>query len=133
MSRSDSITSSEQHQEGRESSPGPLWKEQKVNFRIAVLGLISISLAVPVIAQQAGEATYKAKCAMCHGADGTGNTPVGKTMKVRSLKSDEDVKMTDAELTKATKAGVGKMQGYAGKLTDAQISDVVVYIRTLQK
>ncbi len=70
---------------------------------------------------------------MCHGADGMGNTPVGKSMKLRSLKSPEDVKETDAELLKQTKDGVGKMQGYAGKLTDAQIQDVVTYIRTLQK
>ena len=104
-----------------------------MNVRIAILGLVSVSLAVPAMAQQAGEATYKAKCAMCHAADGSGSTPVGKTMKVRSLKSAEDVKMTDAELTKATKDGVGKMQGYAGKLTDAQIKDVVAYIRVLQK
>jgi mono/diheme cytochrome c family protein len=105
----------------------------KQNVRIAVLALLSASLAVPAIAQQAGESTYKAKCAMCHGADGVGNTPVGKTMKVRSLKSPEDVKMTDAELFKDTKSGVGRMQGYAGKLTDAQINDVVSFIRTLQK
>ncbi|MFP5226122.1 MAG: c-type cytochrome [Acidobacteriota bacterium] len=103
-----------------------------MNGRIAVLALVSLSLAVPAFAQS-GEATYKAKCAMCHGTDGTGNTPVGKTMKVRSLKSAEDVKMTDAELAKATKNGVGKMQGYAGKLTDAQINEVVAHIRTLQK
>ena len=70
---------------------------------------------------------------MCHGADGIGNTPVGKNMKVRSLKSPEDIKATDAELFKDTKSGVGKMQGYAGKLTDAQITDVVSFIRTLQK
>lgn len=105
----------------------------KVNFRIAVLGVLSLSLAVPAIAQQGGEATYKAKCAMCHGADGTGNTPMGKNMKLRSFKSAEDMKATDAELFKQTKDGVGKMQGYAGKLTDAQINDVVTYIRTLQK
>jgi mono/diheme cytochrome c family protein len=105
----------------------------KANFRIAVLGVLSLSLAVPAIAQQGGEATYKAKCAMCHGADGTGNTPMGKNMKLRSFKSAEDMKATDAELFKQTKDGVGKMQGYAGKLTDAQINDVVTYIRTLQK
>jgi mono/diheme cytochrome c family protein len=98
-----------------------------------MLSLLSLSLAVPAVAQQTGEATYKAKCAMCHGADGTGNTPVGKSMKLRSLKSPEDVKATDADLFKDTKSGVGKMQGYAGKLTDAQIQDVVTYIRTLQK
>jgi mono/diheme cytochrome c family protein len=54
-------------------------------------------------------------------------------MKIRSLKSPEDIKATDAELAKQTKDGVGKMQGYAGKLTGAQIQDVVTYIRTLQK
>jgi len=110
-------------------------KERKVkqNVRIAVLTLLSASLAVPAVAQQNGEATYKAKCAMCHGGDGAGNTPVGKSMKVRSLKSTEDIKLTDAELFKDTKSGVGKMQGYAGKLTDAQINDVVGYIRTLQR
>jgi mono/diheme cytochrome c family protein len=70
---------------------------------------------------------------MCHGVDGTGNTAIGKNMKIRSLQSPEDIKATDAELTKQTKDGVGKMQGYAGKLTDAQIQEVVSYIRTLQK
>jgi len=103
------------------------------NFAAAIAGLLSLSLAVPVVAQQGGEATYKAKCAMCHGADGAGNTPIGKNMKLRSLKSPDDVKETDAELFKQTKDGVGKMQGYAGKLTDTQIQDVVTYIRTLQK
>jgi mono/diheme cytochrome c family protein len=105
----------------------------KQNSRVAILSLLSACLAVPAIAQQTGEATYKAKCAMCHGADGLGNTPVGKNMKVRSFKSPEDIKATDADLIKQTKDGVGKMQGYAGKLTDAQIQDVVTYIRTLQK
>jgi cytochrome c6 len=94
---------------------------------------MSASLAIPVMAQQTGEATWKAKCAMCHGADGTGNTPIGKNMQIRSLKCAEDIKASDAQLAKQTKDGVGKMQGYAGKLTDAQIQDVVTYIRTLQK
>jgi cytochrome c6 len=105
----------------------------KSSFHFAVLILLSTSLAIPALAQQAGDATYKAKCAMCHGADGTGNTPVGKNMKVRSFKSPEDIGATDAELFKQTKDGVGKMQGYANKLTDAQIHDVVTYIRNLQK
>ena len=105
----------------------------KQNSRVAILTLLSACLAVPAIAQQTGEATYKAKCAMCHGADGLGNTPVGKNMKVRSFRSPEDIKATDANLVKQTKDGVGKMQGYAGKLTDAQIKDVVSFIRTLQK
>lgn len=105
-----------------------------MRFRPATAALLLAAFAtVPAIAQDGGAAIYKTKCAMCHGADGTGNTPVGKSMKVRSFKSDEDVKASDATLIKQTKEGVGKMPAYAGKLTDAQIQDVVTYIRTLQK
>lgn len=115
--------------------PGRRFEEQNMRqpFRIAAMILPGALFAMSALAQQSGEATYKAKCAMCHGADGTASTPVGKSMKLRSLKSDEDVKATDETLFKQTKEGVGKMQGYAGKLTDAQIKDVVSYIRTLQK
>lgn len=104
-----------------------------MTFRtVAAAFLLATLTAAPAMAQDGG-ALYKTKCAMCHGADGTGNTPVGKSMKVRSFKSDEDVRASDATLIKDTKDGVGKMPAYAGKLTDAQIQDVVAYIRTLQK
>jgi len=105
----------------------------KQQCRIAALTLLGAVIAIPAMAQQPGTADYKAKCAMCHGPDGVGDTPVGRNMKVRSFKSDEDVKATDAELFKQTKEGVGKMPAYAGKLTDAQIQDVVAYIRFLQQ
>ena len=104
-----------------------------MTFRsVAAAFVLAALTAAPALAQDGG-AIYKSRCAMCHGADGTGNTPVGKSMKVRSFKSDEDVKASDATLIKDTKEGVGKMPAYAGKLTDAQIQDVVAYIRTLQK
>lgn len=114
---------------------GHRYEEQNVKqgSRIAALTLLGAIIAIPAMAQQTGAADYKAKCAMCHGADGIGDTPVGKSMKVHSLKSDEDVKATDAVLFKQTKEGVGKMPAYAGKLTDAQIQDVVAYIRFLQQ
>jgi cytochrome c6 len=100
---------------------------------VATALLLAASVAAPAFGQGDGAVIYKSKCAMCHGADGTGDTPIGKNMKLRSLRSPEDIKASDADLFKQTKEGVGKMQGYAGKLTDAQISDVVAYIRTLQK
>ncbi len=104
-----------------------------MNRNVTLTGLALLGLSLPIFAQHPGQASYNAKCAMCHGADGAGNTPVGKAMKLRSLKSPEDVKATDAELFRDTKAGVGKMHGYAGKLTDAQIQEVVAYIRSLQE
>ncbi len=39
----------------------------------------------------------------------------------------------DARLIASTANGKGKMPAYKGKLTDAQIKDVVAYMRTLEK
>ena len=94
--------------------------------------LLAAALASPVFAQS-GADTYKTKCAMCHGPDGTAATPMGKMMKIPSFKSPEVVKASDASLVAVTKSGKGKMPAYNGKLTDAQIREVVSYIRTLEK
>ncbi|HUJ30288.1 MAG TPA: cytochrome c [Candidatus Acidoferrum sp.] len=92
----------------------------------------TLFFAAPAHAQ-GGAALFKAKCAPCHGADGKGDTSMGKTLKVRDLSSEEVQKQTDAELTAITENGKNKMPAYKGKLTDAQISDLVKYIRTLKK
>jgi len=78
-------------------------------------------------------ALYKSKCAMCHGADGGGDTPTGKAMKVTDLRSDAVQKKTDAQLIESTTNGKGKMTAFKGKLTDAQIKDLVKYVRELAK
>jgi mono/diheme cytochrome c family protein len=43
------------------------------------------------------------------------------------------VKQSDEEFARVTKEGKGKMPKFEGKLTDDQITDLVKYIRTLQK
>ncbi len=80
-------------------------------------------------AQGTGAADYKAKCAMCHGADGEATGPAGKAMKVPPFSAS---KLSEAEMIAVTKAGKGKMPAFSGKLTDAQIKDVVTYIKTLK-
>jgi len=102
-------------------------------IRMASVILLAASIAGPAFAQAPGADTYKGKCAMCHGADGLATTPMAKNMKILSFKAPEMVKATDAALIASTKNGKGKMPAYAGKLTDAQIKDVVAFIRTLQK
>jgi mono/diheme cytochrome c family protein len=82
---------------------------------------------------QTAEEIYKTKCAVCHAADGSGNTPAGKKMEVKSFSSAGVVKNSDAEWIEITKNGKGKMPGYTGKLTDDQIKDVIKYIRSLAK
>lgn len=101
-------------------------------FRMWTFGLVVAGLAVPVMAQNNGEQVYKARCAMCHGQDGLATTPVAKMMNVPSFKSPVAMKHTEAQLAEITRNGKGKMPSFAGKLSDAQIHDVVVYIRHLQ-
>lgn len=79
-----------------------------------------------------GGDVFKAKCAMCHGADGKGETAMGKTMKIRDLGSADVQAQSDADLTGIITNGKGKMPKYDGKLTKDQIGDVVKFIRTLK-
>ncbi len=102
-------------------------------IRAAAVIVSAAFIAGPAFAQAPGADTYKAKCAMCHGADGLAATGMGKSMKILSFKAPEMVKASDAQLIASTKDGKGKMPAYKGKLTDEQIKDVVAYIRTLQK
>ncbi len=105
----------------------------KNSIRWMTIGMIALFPVVPMLAQSSGADTYKAKCAMCHAADGSGDTPAGKATKTPSFSAPAVLKMSSAELAAATKNGKGKMPAYAGKLTGAQITDVVAYIHTLQK
>ena len=98
----------------------------------AVLALV-FALASATGFAQGGEATYTAKCKMCHGADGLGSTPAGKAMKAVPFNDPAIVHKSDAELIASTKNGKGKMPAYTGKLSDAEIKDVIAYVRTLQK
>lgn len=104
----------------------------KTQLRLAMVLTIA-ACTLPTFAQNTGAATYTSKCQMCHGADGTGNTPAGKAMKAPSFLSPATVKESNADLIAITKNGKGKMPAYAGKLTDAEIKDVVAHVRTLQK
>lgn len=99
----------------------------KTTIILAILAL----LAMPLVAEDGG-ALYKAKCAMCHGPDGHGETPVGKTMKVKSLASPEVQKMSDAELIKTITDGKNKMPAFKGKLTEAEMKALVAHIRALK-
>src|ERR1700759_4504574 len=104
----------------------------RIRTGIAMVAVLAATTITTGFAQ-AGADTYKAKCAMCHGADGLGATPAGKAMGTKPFNAADYVKASDADLIAATKNGKGKMPAFAGKLTDAQIKDAVSYIRTLQK
>jgi cytochrome c6 len=105
----------------------------RMGWAVLLLGVLVLAITTSAQAQDAG-ALFKAKCSTCHAADGSGSTQMGKTLGAPDLQSDEVQKKTDVQLIDAITNGVGKkMPAYKGKLTDAQIKDLVGYIRGLAK
>lgn len=108
----------------------------KFDFRNVLVITVAIIFGLTLVASasaQSAEDLYKAKCAVCHAADGSGNTPAGKKMEVKSFSAPEVAKNSDSAWIEITRTGKGKMPGYAGKLTDDQIKDMVKFIRGLAK
>ena len=96
-----------------------------------VLAAAMLALAASTRAQDA-PALFKARCSVCHGADGSGNSAMGKTLGAPDLHSDAVQKLSDTQLIDAITNGVGKkMPAFKDKLTDVQIKSLVGYIRDL--
>jgi len=76
-------------------------------------------------------ATFRTKCAMCHGPDGAGSQ-VGKSMNVPDLRSPEVQKVPDAQLAQIISDGKGGMPPFKSSLSEDQIHSLVAHIRTLR-
>lgn len=113
----------------------------KLNLKKMVLGIAVPAIAAGFIlstsssagASADGKALFAANCASCHGADGKGQTPMGKKMNLKDLGSPEVQKLTDAKLTEITSKGAGKMPGYQQKLGADGVKAVVAHMRTFKK
>jgi mono/diheme cytochrome c family protein len=117
------------------------------NFSNAKLTLVSAALITALTALSVGSslattpatfqdtaATYAAKCAKCHGADGKG---VDK-FKKQGVKDFTDAKWqkdwTDAKITAAINNGKGEfMPAWKGKLKPAEVTALVKHIRAFGK
>ncbi|HLV87749.1 MAG TPA: cytochrome c [Candidatus Sulfotelmatobacter sp.] len=109
----------------------------KVTKLAILIGMIAVALflILPNLSWAAddGGTLYKAKCAMCHGADLAGKPAA----KIPSLVGDEAKKASDADLTDMIANG-GKdkksMHAFSNKgVTPDQVKMVIAYIREAQK
>ena len=95
---------------------------------VLVAGVVFVLL--PAQAENAppdGASLFKAKCAMCHGAD-------GKKAAGHYLSGADVQKESDADLTAVIADGKPpKMPKYGDKLKPEEIKGLVTYIRTLKK
>lgn len=100
-----------------------------------LLAIVLLMMMAPqrLLSQSPAEAVFKTKCQVCHSADGSGDTVMGKKLGAKDLKSAEVQKQSDAEITDVIKKGKDKMKGFEGKLTDDEIKALVAYVRDLSK
>lgn len=106
--------------------------------------LISISVVAAVLATAnllAADAKviYDKECTKCHGADGKGDTKMGKKLGAKDY-TDAKVQaaVTDAAAFKAIKEGLKDKEGKTlmkptDGVSDDEIKAVVAYMRTFKK
>jgi cytochrome c6 len=100
---------------------------------VLLASLTTLTFPATVRAQSDAAKTFKVNCVLCHGEDGSGNTPTGKALKAKDLRSDEVQKLTDAELAAVISKGKGKMPAFGSKFSPDFINSLVAYIRQLPK
>lgn len=121
-------------------------------LKLLFVGAAALVLAAPAAAGDAaaGKAVYDGKgaCATCHGATGAGDGPAAAALNPKPasfasasfrLDTDGDGQAgTDADLMNVLKNGGAKYGGNAAMpgradFSDAEISNLVAYVRSLKK
>lgn len=107
----------------------------KPTSKIILAGLAFLGVALASQAAPASE-NWENYCQKCHGADGKGQTKIGKKLEVKDY-TDAAVQaaMKDDEMTKVIadgatdKNGKERMKAFKDDLSSAEITDLVAYIR----
>src|ERR1700720_1498527 len=92
----------------------------------------SIAQASPGPDSAASAATFRTKCAMCHGPDGSGSA-VGKSMNAPDLRSPAVQNLPDGQLAQIISDGKGGMPSFKSSLSADQVHSLVGYIRSLHQ
>jgi len=94
-------------------------------FVLLLVVTLCVSIASPAFAQDGG-ATYKAKCAACHGPNGEGK--VGPKLQGTSLSADDIV----ALLTKGNDAKKAPHKKAISGVADADAKALADYVKSLK-
>ena len=105
----------------------------RVALAVSVLTVSTFSLSTIARADVDAAKVFKTNCVLCHSADGSGDSPTGKALKAKDLRSDEVQTKSDDDLATTITKGHGKMPAFGSKLSPDVIKSLVTYIRALKK
>jgi cytochrome c6 len=107
-----------------------------------VILLAAFSLAVAMTCNAGASATaggdarsvYNSKCASCHGRDGRATSARARREHARDMTPGEwQDSVSDERIYNSISNGKGKMPAFKKKLSDAQIDELVNYVRRLRR
>lgn len=107
--------------------------KQMIRNPVLITAIFLMMTTGAAFAQAAGEATYKANCLKCHGAEGMAESAIGRITHTRPITDPEVRKLTAEQMFDYTKNGKDKMMPFKNKLSDAEIKASVEYFRSLMK
>jgi mono/diheme cytochrome c family protein len=80
----------------------------------------------------AGQTVYVQRCLSCHGQAGRGDGPVGKLLRPPPRDLAPVVKgLSESDLLRIVRDGRGAMPSFAPALSDGELRQVLLYVRTL--
>jgi mono/diheme cytochrome c family protein len=129
------MDASEENRMNQSQNPADARRQMKIIVMIVMLPWLASSSAQGADPQT----NWSNNCVQCHGQDGSANTPMGKALSAKNLRSAEvQASFTDAEAVEAIKNGVKRngamaMLAFGGTLTDDEIKALVAYVRTLKQ
>lgn len=101
-----------------------------------LLSALAFAASAALAAAAPAAENWENHCAKCHGADGKGQTKVGKKLQAKDYTDAKvQAEMKDADMIKATvegvfdKAGKERMKAYKDELSADEVKALVAYIR----
>jgi len=100
----------------------------KVSIFFVILGAAAVMWSAPGSAndRQNGRSLYETHCLGCHGEGGRSIDPA-----VPNFVNGDQLFLMDSELLNRIREGNVTMPAFRGLLSDAEIRDVISYLRTL--
>ena len=106
-----------------------------------MLAMVVLAKAIPELESSSvshsaasGAELYARFCVTCHGRDGRARVSRGRSTRARNLADREwQDRVTDERIYNVITNGKGRMPGFAKKISEAEIDQLVQYVRSLKK
>ena len=98
-----------------------------------LVGSATVAVAASTSGNDPGAITFEVHCATCHAPNGSGDSVVGKSMKIPDLRSPAVQSQPDTQLADVIANGKGLMPGFKSSLSKDEIDALVKHVHQLAK